>query len=85
MIVPVVVTFIELFVPAFSAVLVLRVVLSYLMRPETPVMMFLASLTEPVLGPIRKIIPASGGIDFAPLVALLLLQLLQYAVFALLT
>lgn len=40
-------------------------------------MEWLMSITEPLLRPIRKVIPATGGVDFAPLVLLLLLQGLQ--------
>ncbi len=80
MIVLVLVTFVDLFVPAFSAVLLLRVVLSYLMRPDNRLMDMLIGITEPVLAPVRRLVPATPGVDFAPLVALLLLQALQYAV-----
>jgi YggT family protein len=31
-------------------------------------------LTEPLLQPIRQLLPASGGLDFSPLILLLLLQ-----------
>jgi YggT family protein len=77
MIAAVILTFVSLFVPVFSGVLLLRVILSYFMRPESKLMEALASFTEPVLAPIRTILPASGGLDFAPLVAILLLQALQ--------
>ncbi len=36
----------------------------------------LNSLTEPLLTPIRRLLPSSGGIDFSLLIALVLLQLL---------
>jgi len=34
------------------------------------------ALMEPVLGPIRRIMPDTGAIDFSPLVLILLLQIL---------
>ena len=37
---------------------------------------FLASIVEPVLMPIRRIIPPVGGLDLAFLIVLLVLQLL---------
>ncbi|MBB2189369.1 YggT family protein [Gluconacetobacter azotocaptans] len=37
---------------------------------------FLNRLTEPVLQPIRRILPAMGNMDFSPLVLLLLIQYL---------
>jgi YggT family protein len=37
----------------------------------------LYSLTEPVFAPIRRIIPALGGLDLSPLIVLLLLSFLR--------
>ena len=34
------------------------------------------ALLEPVLGPIRRLMPDTGAIDFSPLVLILLLQIL---------
>jgi YggT family protein len=35
------------------------------------------ALLEPVLGPIRRLMPDTGAIDFSPLVLILLLQILM--------
>jgi len=37
---------------------------------------FLYETTEPLLAPIRRILPATGSIDFSPIVAFLLIGLL---------
>ena len=37
-------------------------------------------LTEPVLGPIRRVLPDLGGLDFSPIVAFIGIQFLQYLV-----
>jgi YggT family protein len=34
---------------------------------------FVYQMTEPILAPIRRLLPQTSGIDFAPLVAMLLL------------
>lgn len=34
------------------------------------------ALLEPVLGPIRRMMPSTGSIDFSPLVLIVLLQIL---------
>lgn len=34
------------------------------------------ALLEPILGPIRRIMPATGSIDFSPLVLIVVLQIL---------
>ncbi len=40
---------------------------------------FLALISDVILEPFRRIIPALGGIDFSPIIALLFLQILQFA------
>jgi YggT family protein len=41
---------------------------------------FLATMTEPVYEPIRRVLPAFGGLDFSPMVVLLGLQFLSSAI-----
>ena len=45
--------------------------------PRHPVVRTLHAITDPILHPIRAILPAMGGMDFSPLVAILILSLLQ--------
>jgi len=40
---------------------------------------FLYQSTEPILAPIRRVIPPTGGIDWAPMIAILLLGVLTRA------
>jgi YggT family protein len=40
---------------------------------------FLYQATEPILAPIRRFIPPTGGIDWAPMIAIVLLSLLTRA------
>lgn len=56
--------------------LIARSVLSFFpppgrLSPLNGLISLLYSLTEPVLRPIRRLLPSTGGIDFSPLVALL--------------
>lgn len=37
----------------------------------------LHEITEPILGPLRRIIPSAGFLDFSPMVALLLLNVVR--------
>jgi len=34
------------------------------------------NVTEPVLAPIRRLMPIAGGMDFSPFIALLLIQII---------
>ncbi|HLZ47853.1 MAG TPA: YggT family protein [Candidatus Limnocylindria bacterium] len=38
---------------------------------------FIFAVTEPILAPIRRALPAAAGMDFSPLIALVLLQLVE--------
>lgn len=37
----------------------------------------LVDITEPLLGPIRRMIPSAGGLDFSPIILIILLQLIE--------
>ena len=37
----------------------------------------LIEMSEPILGPVRRIIPSTAGIDFSPIVVMILLQVLR--------
>jgi YggT family protein len=45
--------------------------------PRNPVVRVLNAIVDPLLRPIRAILPPMGGFDFSPLVAFLILRLLQ--------
>ena len=37
----------------------------------------LIELSEPILGPVRRILPTTGGLDWSPLLVMIALQLLR--------
>lgn len=45
--------------------------------PFNPIVQFLYHTTDPILAPIRKIIPPAFGIDISPLIAFLLIVFLK--------
>ena len=62
----------------YSLIVFVAVVLSWLrLSPDNPVVRIVATMTEPVLEPIRKVLPDLGGFDFSPMVLLILLQLVK--------
>ncbi len=63
----------------FFYAILLQVILSWV-NPHTPIAPVLESLTRPILAPIQRIIPLTNGIDFSPVVALILLQMLNVSV-----
>ena len=59
----------------FSIAIFVQVVLSWFGQPGYHPMAAIASaIAEPVLRPFRRVIPPLGGIDFSPMVTLILLQ-----------
>lgn len=65
----------RLAVAALIVLLLVYVVLSWV-RPDSPIHDLLARLTEPLLRPVRRVLPLVGGVDLSPLVVLVLLQVL---------
>ncbi len=58
------------------AVLV-RALLSWFIRdPYNPIVQILNAITEPILQPLRQIIPRMGMMDLSPLVAIIVLQVI---------
>jgi YggT family protein len=55
-----------------------RILMSFIDQTgQMRVTQILYEITEPILGPLRRIIPTVGFIDFSPMVAFLLLNVLQ--------
>ncbi len=85
-------TFINLFLTALSLAILARVIMSWvtMFAPDSPIVKtindMLNQMTEPVLGPLRRVIPPLGMFDLTPMIALILLQVIQvYLVPALLS
>ncbi len=61
----------------FTLVIIARVIVSWFSpRPTNRLAIILYQLTEPLLAPLRRIIPRVGMFDFTPLAAIILLQLI---------
>jgi YggT family protein len=73
---------------AFSLVfwiLIIRAILSWVAQGYNPIAAVFDQLTEPMLRPIRKVIPPLGGLDLSILVLLIGMQFLQLLVMDLLS
>lgn len=69
----------------FYVLLLIRIVLSWVpgVNLYHPAVQFVYRVTSPILDPIRRIVPPVAGLDLSPLVALLLLSLIQRVVIGL--
>jgi YggT family protein len=69
---------VELVSNVFFVLLLARIFLPIIgVDPYQPLMQLILRLTEPVLAPIRAILPQVGGLDLSPMVAMILLTILQ--------
>jgi YggT family protein len=77
------IVFVEAFINVLAGALTLaifvRVILSWIPGVRLPWGLgdFVWQVSEPVLGPIRRALPAMGGMDFSPFVALILIQVVE--------
>lgn len=77
--------FIEVFFNALLLFVFARVILSWVQtRLPFGLNDFIFSVTETILGPIRRMLPAAGGMDFSPLILLIGIQFVQPIVLQLL-
>lgn len=56
--------------------ILLNVVLSYFMDPYHPFRQSVDKLVEPMLRPIRQIVPSFGRFDFSPIILMILVEVL---------
>jgi YggT family protein len=63
----------------YNLILFARVLMSWLpgLDPRNPIVQFLVQVTEPVLAPLRRLIPPVAMMDISPIVAFLLLEVVR--------
>ncbi|SUW62304.1 YGGT family [Buttiauxella agrestis] len=59
-------------------VIIIRSLMSWISQGRSPIEYVLMQLTEPMMAPIRRVLPAMGGIDFSAMVVILILYALNY-------
>ena len=65
-------------VEVYSWIVLASVLVSWIQLPQdNPVVQILDTFTEPLLGPIRKLMPDMGGLDFSPVILFVLLNMLS--------
>ena len=67
---------IRLLCEILTFVIFFRAILSWFSTRPNTLTLILDRITEPILAPLRRIIPRAGMFDFTPLVAIILLQLI---------
>ncbi|MGI6648065.1 MAG: YggT family protein [Bacillota bacterium] len=72
------ISLVDLLFDLLSWLIIGRCILSFVQHdPYHPVIQWVYRITDPVLKPFRQLIPATSGIDFSPLVALLVIMVVN--------
>lgn len=73
------ITFINTLATVLFFAIIIRAILSWIMpNMGAGLSRVLMDITEPILAPIRRVLPPLGGIDFSPLLAMILIQVASY-------
>ena len=76
------ITFIELLFTVFYFAILGRVIMSWVSpKGDDPISPLLYQITEPILKPIRQVVPPLGMFDLTPMIALILLTVIQGILF----
>jgi YggT family protein len=64
----------------FTILIILRALMTWIpnLDPYNPIVQFLVQTTEPILAPIRALMPRGIMIDFTPMIAIVLLQVIGH-------
>ena len=74
----VIVRFVQILGQVLWIALLARVVLSWVsLSPTNPFVVIVYQITEPILAPIRRVLPRMGMMDLSPMVALILIFAIQ--------
>jgi YggT family protein len=82
--IPLLIRLVQLVGQILVILVIAEVILSYFMSPFNPIRVFLRRILEPMLAPIRRLLPNTGMIDFSPLVFIILVQIVEYVLISIL-
>jgi YggT family protein len=74
--------YLRLFVDVLFNVLIFAILIDALLSwfpisPNSPIVRLFDDITEPILAPLRQVVPRLGMFDITPIVAMFLLEILQ--------
>lgn len=73
-----VISFIHILATVLIIAIIIRALISWIMPQEgSGLTRVLLDITEPILAPIRRVLPPVAGIDFSPILAMILVQLVS--------
>lgn len=78
------ITLVNFLSQALILVVIVSVILSYFVQPYHPVRRALNTIVEPLLSPIRRVVPLVGMIDFSPVILIILIEIVSFVLMKLL-
>lgn len=69
---------IDILTSTLVLVIIVDIVLSYFLSPYHPLRAALDKIVQPLLTPIRRVVPLVGVFDFSPLVLIILIEIVSY-------
>jgi len=70
--------FIVVLARVLNIAILIRVFLSWMpINPGNRFARFIIGITEPIMGPIRRLVPSIGGLDISPIIALLIVSVAE--------
>ncbi len=85
MVISVLINVIQTLSTLFMFVVIVDILISYFVSPYNKIRMFLDRIVNPLLIPLRKVIPPLAGIDFSPIVLIMLIQVVEWVLISGLT
>jgi YggT family protein len=74
---------IDAVINVLTLLVIVKVILSYFMSPYHPVRETIDRIVEPMMAPVRRIVPPMGMMDFTPFIFIILLRLIRMVLFSL--
>lgn len=74
--IPFLIWLIRLLTQVITLLVIAKVFLSYFMSPYHPVREAIDRFVNPILDPIRRVVPPFGMLDFSPFVLIILVQII---------
>ncbi len=71
-------SFIDILFAALFVAILGRVIISWVnLSPYNPIVVALYQITEPILAPIRRVLPQTGMIDLSPMIAIIVMGIVR--------
>ncbi len=65
----------------YGYIIIARALISWINpNPDNPLIKIIYAITDPVLVPIRRLLPDMGGLDISPFIAIVIIWFIMYLI-----